>query len=356
MLTPAVRRAALAAALPPEVDALLVSDLDNVRYLTGFTGSNAALLVHRREEAVFATDGRYVTQAAREVSDLSTIDTRRLGPDLVGRAAELSVARLGIEADHVSLSEFRRLEEIASDLQLVPLTGTVEALRVVKDDDEVAAVRTACAITDDAFGSVTAALRPGVTELEVAWSLWSTMREAGAEALAFDSIVAFGPHSAVPHHQPTARELVAGELVKLDFGARYAGYHADMTRTVVLGPPEGWQLELHATVAGVQAACRDATRPGASTAELGALARDEVAAAGYTLVHGLGHGVGLQVHEEPMLTPASTSGTLAERMCVTVEPGIYLPGRGGVRIEDTVVITARGNEPLTTSPRELLVI
>jgi Xaa-Pro aminopeptidase len=354
MVTPAVWRAALAAALPPEVEALLVTDLVNVRYLTGFTGSNAAVLVRRDGGSVFATDGRYITQAAREVPDLDTIDTRTLGPDLVRRAAETSVARLGIEADHVSLSEFARWKKRAAAVALVPLTGVVESLRAVKDEAEIAALRTACSITDAAFGKVLGTLRPGVTERDVAWSLWSTMRADGAEALAFDSIVAFGPHSAVPHHRPTDRALASGDLIKLDFGARYDGYHADMTRTVVSGPAEAWQVELHANVAAVQHSCRGATRPGATTDGLGRLARDEIEAAGYRLVHGLGHGVGMEVHEDPLLTPTSAPLELSAGMCVTVEPGIYLPDRGGVRIEDTVVVTAPGNEPLTKSPRELI--
>lgn len=354
MLTTAVRRAALAAAMPADVDAVLVTDLDNVRYLTGFTGSNAAILISGGGAELFATDGRYITQAAREVPDLETLNTRQLARDLVKAAAELSIQRLGVEAEHMSVAQLGRLEQEDVDLVLVPLTGVVESLRVVKDGDEIDKIRTACAITDAAFDTILVTLRPGVTELDVAWSLWSTMRANGAEALAFDSIVAFGPHSAIPHHQPTDRELAVGDLVKLDFGARYGGYHADMTRTVVVGSPQQWQADLHAIVAGVQQVCREATRPGTATNDLGALARDEIESAGYALVHGLGHGVGLQVHEEPMLTPISSSGALAERMCVTVEPGIYLPERGGVRIEDTVVVTSTGNEPLTTSPRELI--
>jgi Xaa-Pro aminopeptidase len=180
------------------------------------------------------------------------------------------------------------------------------------------------------------------------------MRDAGAEELAFDSIVAFGPHSAIPHHQPTDRPLAAGDLVKLDFGARYDGYHADMTRTVVVGTPQAWQQELHSQVAAVQQACRDRTRPATTAAELGSLAQDQIEALGHRLVHGLGHGVGLVIHEEPFLMPASPAGALDEQMCLTVEPGIYLPDRGGVRIEDTVLVTTDGNEPLTTSRRDLI--
>jgi Xaa-Pro aminopeptidase len=352
---PSRRRAALGSGLPDDVDALLVTHLVNVRYLTGFTGSNAALLVLRDGSAVFATDGRYVTQAATEVPDLETIDTRQVGPDLARRAAAESVARLAIEADHVSVSAFRSLEEACGG-PLTPLSGLVENLRMVKDDTEITALRRACAITDAAFAGVIETLRPGVTEQDVAWTLSSLMRDGGAEALAFDSIVAFGPHSAIPHHRPTDRPLATGDLVKLDFGARCAGYHADMTRTVVVGPPQAWQSELHSQVAQVQRACRDQTRPNVTPAELGSLAQDRIETLGRQLVHGLGHGVGLEIHEDPFLMPASPARGLAEAMCITVEPGIYLPDRGGVRIEDTVLVTSSGNEPLTTSPRELLQI
>jgi Xaa-Pro aminopeptidase len=350
---PSRRRAALASDLPDDVDALLVTHLVNVRYLTGFTGSNAALLLLRDGSAVFATDGRYVTQAATEVPDLETVDTRQVGPDLARRAAAQSVARLGIEADHVSVSVFRGLEE-ARGGALTPVSGLVEKLRMVKDDTEIAALRRACAITDAAFAAVIETLRPGVSEQEVAWTLSSLMRDGGAEAPAFDSIVAFGSHSAIPHHRPTNRLLATGDLVKLDFGARYAGYHADMTRTVVVGAPQAWQTELHGQVAMVQQECRDQTRPNATPAVLGSLAQDRIEALGRRLVHGLGHGVGLEIHEDPFLRPASPAGGLAEAMCITVEPGIYLPDQGGVRIEDTVIVTPGGNEALTTSPRELL--
>jgi Xaa-Pro aminopeptidase len=339
--------------MPHDVDAMLVTHLVNVRYLTGFTGSNAAVLILRDGSAVFATDGRYVTQAETEVPDLETIDTRQVGPDLARRAATDSVARLGIEADHVSVSALGGLEE-ATGGPLVPVSRLVEKLRMVKDDTEIAALRQACAMTDAAFAAVLETLRPGVTEQDVAWTLRSLMRDGGAEDLAFDSIVAFGPHSAIPHHQPTHRPLATGDLVKLDIGARYAGYHADMTRTVVVGPPEAWQSELHSQVAQVQQACRDQTRPNATPAELGSLALDRIEALGRRLVHGLGHGVGLEIHEDPFLMPASPAKPLVEAMCITVEPGIYLPDQGGVRIEDTVLVTANGNEPLTTSPRELL--
>ncbi len=336
------RRTRLAAALPETVDALLVTNIVNVRYLTGFTGSNAAVVVSRDGTEVFATDGRYVTQAAREVPDVETIDTRELAHDLIGWASGRRLEKLGIEAEHMSVATLETLTQQDAGPSLVPTIGVVERLRAVKDDTEVHALRTACAITDAAFSVALQSIRADMTESDLAWLLWSAMRADGAEALAFDTIVAFGPHSAIPHHRPTDRALARGDLIKLDFGARYDGYHADMTRTVVLGAPEEWQVELHQNVATVQRSCREATRPGATTDGLGRLARDEIEATGHPLVHGLGHGVGLEVHEDPLLTPTSAPLELSQGMCVTVEPGIYLPDRGGVRIEDTVVVTRKG--------------
>jgi Xaa-Pro aminopeptidase len=205
------------------------------------------------------------------------------------------------------------------------------------------------------FTSVLGELRPGVTEREVSWVMSAQMHARGATT-AFPSIVAFGANSARPHHQPTDRVLERGDLVKMDFGALVDGYHADMTRTVVVGDAAAWQRELHEQVRQIQEECRQEVRPGAVPAQLDAHARGLVEETGHDVAHGLGHGVGLEIHEAPFLVDRSPADTLVERVPVTVEPGIYLPGRGGVRIEDTVVVTAEGNEPLTRSTRELLVI
>lgn len=349
------RRSRLIAALPEEVDAMLVSRVVNVRYLTGFTGSNAALLVPRDGAAVFATDGRYLTQAAAEVPDLECVEARSSATALVDRAAAAGMSRLGIEAADVTLSLHESLANAAGDrLELLAIDAVVERLRAVKDAEELAALAQACAITDAAFADLLAAVRPGVTERELAWSLQSAMRDHGAEGLAFDSIVAFGPHSAIPHHQPTDRALERGDLVKLDFGARYAGYHADMTRTIAMSPVADWQRDLHGLVREIQQQCTDAAVVGALPSVLDATARAGITASGHEVAHGLGHGVGLEIHELPFLTASSTAAALVEQVAVTVEPGIYLRGRGGVRIEDTVVIGESGPHALTTSPRELI--
>jgi Xaa-Pro aminopeptidase len=353
-VTTAPRHDALIAALQDDVDAALVTHLVNVRYLTGFTGSNAAVLVLRSGGAQLATDGRYAEQAAAEAPDVRVVVTRSLGPRLMQLAAELGAKRVAIERHHVTLTQHDNLRAAADNIELTDLGAAVEDLRVQKDADELAALAEACAITDAAFADVLPALRPGITERDVAWRLLESMRDSGAEGAAFDSIVAFGPHSAIPHHQPTDRPLAAGDLVKMDFGARVRGYHADMTRTVVCGPPADWQRELHQQVADVQEQCRAATVPGAVPLELDLLAQRLIEKAGSRLVHGLGHGVGLEIHEQPFLVPSTTAARLVARVPVTVEPGIYLPGRGGVRIEDTVLVAPGGADPLTTSTRELV--
>ncbi len=350
----AERRAALAAALPETVDAILVTGLVNVRYLTGFTGSHGAVLVRRDGPAALATDGRYDTQARAEAPDVEVAVTRRPAVELAGRAASGGLRTLGVEGHHLSLTAHAGLTEAVGErLALVDTGQLVERLRVVKDEAELAALARACAVTVEAFEAVLPRLRAGVTEREVAWVLRTEMHERGSEP-AFDSIVAFGPHSAIPHHQPTDRPLARGDLVKLDFGAEVGGYHADMTRTVVCGPPADWQRDLHALVRKVQEQGRSATRPGAVPVEVDTEVRRAIEAAGHEFPHGLGHGVGLEIHESPFLVPDSTAARLVERVPVTVEPGVYLPGRGGVRIEDTVVVRVDGAEPLTTATRDLV--
>jgi Xaa-Pro aminopeptidase len=341
------------------LDALLVTDLVDVRYLTGFTGSNAALLVHADGEAAsrFCTDGRYRLQAAAEAPGLETVIDRECAETLAAAAAGLGVRRLGFASDHVTVDAHAGLVTAAGDVVLERAPGLVALLRTVKDVGEVAAVRAACAAADAALADLIAGggIAPGRTEIEVALDLEQRMRAHGADDRAFDTIVAAGPHSAIPHHRPTGSVLRRGDLVKLDFGAVVDGYHSDMTRTVVIGPAAPWQEEIHAVVAAGQAAGRAAARDGAALAGVDAAARHVISAAGYgeQFFHGLGHGVGLQIHEAPLIAGTS-EGALAAGMVVTVEPGVYLDGRGGVRIEDTIVVGRGEPMVLTRSPRELL--
>jgi Xaa-Pro aminopeptidase len=358
MARQAQRRTRLIGGCLDRVDAVLVTRLVNVRYLAGFTGSNAALLVAADPVgSALATDGRYLTQAAAETPDLECVPSRTPAAALVGRAERNGVRRLGIEASHVTLAQYDALRAAAGErVELVPLPAVVEPLRAVKDPDEIAALSRACEITDTAFASVVSELRPGVTEREVAWWLLTAMREHGADGASFDSIVGFGPHSAIPHHQPTDRVLAASDLVKLDFGALTDGYHADMTRTVVMSPATDWQRDLHAAVREIQASCVEACTIGAVPRELDEHAAAAIRAAGHDVAHGLGHGVGLEIHEDPFLTPGSAGAPLVENIAVTIEPGIYLPSKGGVRIEDTVVTRPSGAASLTSSSRELVEI
>jgi Xaa-Pro aminopeptidase len=358
----AVRRDRLrAAARTAGLDAVLVTRLVNVRYLTGFTGSNGALLVPADADRpdVLCTDGRYTVQAGDQAPDVELLIERDSAVALAARAAKDAYRALGIETHDVTVDQRASLAE-AAGTEPVSVHRAVEKLRAVKDDTEVALLREACAIADRALADLLAAggLRPGRTERAVGRELDARMLDHGADAPSFETIVATGPDSAIPHHRPAERELAAGDLVKLDFGAEYGGYHSDMTRTFVLGKPADWQREIYELVHTAQAAGRAALAIGAEVRAVDAAARDVIAAAGRAeqFAHGLGHGVGLEIHEAPALSPLG-AGTLADRMAVTVEPGVYLAGRGGVRIEDTLVVR-EGAEPelLTLSSKDLTVL
>lgn len=346
-------RAALATA---DLPALLVTRLVNVAYLSGFTGSAGALLV-THDEVALATDGRYTTQAGQQAGDVELMVTRDAPAVLAGRAATAGVHRLGFEAHDVTVEAHAALVAAAPGVELRDAHRVVEGLRTVKDDDELAALARACQAADAALAGLLA--RGGLTgrsELAIARDLEAGMLAAGATGPAFPSIVAAGENSAIPHHRPTERVVGRGELVKMDFGAVVDGYHSDMTRTYVTAPVADWQAELHALVAAAAEVGRAALHPGVCARDVDARAREVIAAAGYAenFPHALGHGVGLEVHEAPTLGYGN-SATVGDHTPVTVEPGVYLPGRGGVRIEDVCVVTAEGPaRVLTTSVRDLL--
>jgi Xaa-Pro aminopeptidase len=356
-----LRRARLAGSVAEAgADAALITRLVNVRYLTGLASSNAALLLRAEGDAVLATDGRYTTAAKAVAPDLEVLRERSVASALAARAAGEGVLRLGVEEHDVTLEVAEKIQKAAESTELVHLGRAVEALRAVKDEDELSLLREACAISCRALDDLweTGGL-VGRTEKVVARDLENRMYEHGADGLAFETIVASGPNSAVPHHQPTERAIATADLLKIDFGALYRGYHADCTRTVVVGTePAEWQREIYALVADAQRAGREALSVGTECIAVDRAAREVIEAAGYAeqFSHGTGHGVGLEIHEAPTLGYSST-GTLAGRMPVTVEPGVYLPGRGGVRIEDTLVVRdAGGPELLTTTTKDLLVL
>ncbi|GAA1577190.1 Xaa-Pro peptidase family protein [Actinomadura kijaniata] len=352
------RRDRLAARLAAaDVDAMLVTRPVNVRYLTGLDSSNAALLVPAGGPAVLATDGRYAGTAALVCPELELVVERRTAETLTSRAAGAGARRLGFEAHDLTVARHADLAALDGDVALAPLPPLVEELRFVKGEDEIVLLAEACAITDRAFDAVLPRLRPGLTERQVAVALERQMVDFGAEGIAFESIVASGPNGAVPHHRPGDRALQPGDLVTMDFGARYAGYHADMTRTVAIGEPAGWQRDVYDLVRAAQQAAVDAAVPDTDVSRVDAAARDLIAAAGHgaDFTHGLGHGVGLEIHEAPLMGYGRT-GKLMDRVPITAEPGVYLAGRGGVRIEDTLVVRANGPELLTKTTKDLLVL
>jgi Xaa-Pro aminopeptidase len=341
-------------------DALLVTSWVNVRYLTGFTGSLGGLLL-TPDDAVLVTDGRYTTQARAQAPDVERVIDRDVLGTLSTRAERDGRRGFGVEEHVLTLAELDRLQAEHPRLEVVRTRRAVESLRVVKDPGELEALRTACQISDEALARLCAAVRPGRSELALARELDRWMADLGAEGPGFDTIVAAGPNSAIPHHRPTDRLVASGDLLKIDFGARVDGYHADCTRTFVVGrAPAGWQADLHALVFAAQRAGREALCAGAAAREVDAAARAVIEAAGQgeAFPHGLGHGVGLEIHEDPYLG-ARSEHVVPAGAVVTVEPGVYLPGRGGVRIEDTLSVgsdTSGGVELLTASTKELLVL
>jgi Xaa-Pro dipeptidase len=343
-----------------ELDALIVTRLPNVRYLTGFTGSNGQVVAARNGSAVFLTDGRYEEQATHEVPDLDRRAYRQGYPrPLLDACRTLGATRVGFERRALTFDDWTQLGEAANGIELVPTGPVVEALRRVKDADELARIARAQSLTDDVFERVAleGGLRAGLSERQLAREMETAMLDAGADDRSFDSIVAFGEHAAEPHHRPTDRELATGDVVKLDFGALSDGYHADMTRTIAFGEPEPRMREIRDVVAAANRAGTDAVRPGATTVEVDAAARTIVADAGYAdaFPHGLGHGVGLEIHEDPYLR-WHTGIELEQGMVVTIEPGVYIPGLGGVRIEDMVEVTADGGRSMPRSSKELIIL
>jgi Xaa-Pro aminopeptidase len=344
------------------VDALLVTARANVRYLTGFSGSAGVLLVTGRG-AVLTTDGRYRTQAAEQLSvaghdgvvELCVGGVQAQRDALAAFVGAHAVHRLGLEADHVSWSAQSRWAKDLAPAHAVATSGVVEALRQVKDRGELARMARAAAIADAALGEVLPLLGLRSREEEVALALDTAMRRLGAEDRAFETIVASGPNAAKPHARPTGRVIVAGDPVVVDFGAVFEGYRSDMTRTFCVGGrPPGTLARVFEVVGAAQAAGVAALHAGVAAGDVDKACRDLIAEAGWAeaFEHGTGHGVGLDIHEAPGVGPGSTA-ILAPGVVVTVEPGVYLAGIGGVRVEDTVVVTGDGCLTLTRFPKDI---
>ena len=344
-------RAALEGA---QVEALLITDLTNVRYLTGFSGTNAQVLV-TSSAALFFTDPRYAARAGDLVEAAEVvIYPSKLTDALVPRVEHAGVTRLGVEAGTMTLSERDRLVSHLSDIELVSTEDVVEELRRVKEPSELAAIRDAVRIADDAFTWILDRLVPGATEREVALDLEVRMRTAGADDVSFEPIVGSGSLSAHIHHSPSERAFEKGDPILLDFGSRVDGYCSDMTRTVVLGPATDEQRETYELVLAAQLAGIQAARAGVAGADVDTAARSVVerAGRGKDFPHSLGHGVGLDIHETPALRLSEEP--LVANEVITIEPGVYTEGTGGVRIEDMVVAGDSGCDILTHSPKDTL--
>lgn len=335
------------------VDGLLVTSPANRRWLSGFTGSAAMLLI-TREQAILSTDSRYWEQAEHEAPDFVVYRARAKSDDFSNFLAMGGGAkRLGFEARHVSVSDYRNYRKL-KDYRWKALNMTVEPFRAIKTKEELALIRKAAFITDETVSRFPEMARPGRTEREVAWDLEKTMRELGADKPGFDIIVASGPNSALPHHHPGDRRLERGDMIVVDLGSEVNGYRSDLTRTFHLGDaPDDSFWSIYNTVADAQLAAINGIRPGANGKYVDSLARDLIVAAGHGehFGHGTGHSLGLEIHEFPRFSIHSEKDVLQAGTVMTVEPGIYLPGFGGVRIEDLVLVTPDGRELLSHAPK-----
>jgi len=340
------------------VEALLVTQPENRRYLSGFTGSSGWLLVSA-ESALIATDSRYWEQAAAECPSFELVMVKgsmaKALPEMLGK---LGVTRVGFESQSATYADVEEWRTEAPECEWAPTKDLIIALRSVKDADELDALREAVRLADDALAATLARIRPGMTEREVAWQIESYIRTHGAEGVSFDTIVAVGPNGARPHAHAGDAIIVPGEPIVIDMGARLGGYCSDITRTVCLGQPNDSERfwSVYRTVLKAQLAAEAAIQPGASGTAVDAIAREIITEAGYgeNFGHGLGHGVGLAIHEEPALSQR-VDYTLAAGQVVTVEPGVYLTGWGGVRIEDIVLVTGNGAEVLTAAPKDPII-
>ena len=330
-----------------------VTNLINIRYLCGFTGSNGALLI-TKTTATLATDSRYEVQSSQQCFDVDIVIGRNLSELLIKKEQS---GEFWFESNHLCVSQLTSLTEMFPIHKFVAKTGIVEAHRQVKDQAELSIIRNACEISVAAWRMTIDQIKVGQSEREIRNNLEQKMRQLGADDVAFSSIVASGPNSAIPHHEPTDRKVASGDFLKIDFGAKIAGYHADCTRTVVVGKAADWQVEIYQALAAAQAAGRNALSAQATFLAVETAVSDTLKNSGHLefFTHGLGHGVGLEIHETPFFGRGSRD-KIAENTVLTIEPGIYLRDRGGVRIEDTVVVTVENYENLTDLPYELIEI
>lgn len=340
-----------------QLDALLVTNLFNLRYIANFTGTTGVAVV-TPTKAFFITDARYTQQAAKQCVGFDIIEN--VGPifnEVQSLVSELAIKSIGFEDSTMPYQNYAKLTQLLS-AELVPASGIIEALRAFKDDEEFDIIRQACAIADKGFEYILGEIKPGMTEIEVANKMDFYMRSLGATGVSFDMIVASGERSAMPHGVATNKVIEKGDFITLDYGCYYNGYVSDMTRTISLGEPRHPQLkEIHAVVLGAQNLVNEKIAVGMRCFDIDKIARDYIVAHGYGdyFIHSTGHGIGLEVHEAPAVS-RSSDDVLAVGHAVTNEPGIYIDGLGGVRIEDDILVTASGIEIVTKANKELIIL
>ncbi|RLK62531.1 aminopeptidase P family protein [Atopobacter sp. AH10] len=336
------------------LEALLITNPYNVRYVANFTGTSGFAVISK-DKAFFVTDSRYTLQANEQAKGFEVITSKgnyydSLAPYLI----KSGIRELGFEADHLSYATYEAIAEILP-VELVPTKGLILEIRRVKDEDEVAAIQEACRIADEAFHYILTYIKPGLTEIEVANALDFKMRELGASGVSFDTIVASGLRSAMPHGVASNKVIEEGDIITLDYGCYYKGYVSDVTRTFSYGELSDQLKEIHEVVRKAQEAGIKAIKPGVPASHIDDVARQYIKDKGYGeyYIHSTGHGIGLEIHEEPMVSSASLH-VLKEGHVITCEPGIYIPGIGGVRIEDDILVTKDGHRVLTTTDRSLI--
>jgi Xaa-Pro aminopeptidase len=334
------------------VEGILVTGAANRRWLSGFTGSAGQLLV-TQERAILSTDSRYWEQAAQQAPSFEVYQHKSEKDDTLKFLQSGGASRLGFEAKQMTVAELRALRKIKG-FSWKALNSTLEPFRAVKSDEEQASIRAAAKITDETIAQFPRLARMGLSERETAWELEKFMRNVGADRPAFDIIVASGPNSALPHHKPGGRALQAGDWIVVDLGAEVSGYKSDLTRSFYLGEPADERFhEIYATVLQAQRAAIAGIRPGVTGKSVDKRARDIIEAAGHGehFGHGTGHSLGLEIHENPRFSRLPPRMVIPENAVMTVEPGIYLPGYGGVRIEDLILVTAEGASYLSEAPK-----
>jgi Xaa-Pro aminopeptidase len=339
------------------LDGILFVSLENIRYLCGFTGSDGAFVITQKE-SFFLTDSRYWTQADEEVKGSQIIHYKKKMEGIASLLLDLKLKNIGFESTSLTFSSHQfLLERSANEAKLIPLEDELKNLRAIKDDQGLALIRTAIDISSKAFLHVMEIFKEGLVEREAALEMEFFMKRNGADAIGFDIIIASGKRSALPHGKASDKRIEKGDFILIDFGSGFQGYHSDQTRTVVCGKPSSEQKRIYQIVKEAHDKAIEMVRPGIPIQEVDAAARDHIRNQGYGeyFGHGLGHGIGLAVHEDPVVNPEN-KGLIQEGMVFTIEPGIYLPDWGGVRIEDMVQVTSRGTEVLTYLPGELRVI